>query len=69
MMMILIIMACGYIWGKSEGGVERKKRILKGKEVEVPCIYTHEDNIIKPIRYCSKKGTTGRGEMEIQWRG
>jgi hypothetical protein len=35
------------------------------KRMEVHYIYTYEDSIIKPTKYCLKKGENGEGNGHI----
>jgi hypothetical protein len=49
------------------GGCRRgrgKERTLRVKRMEVWCIYTYKDSIMKPTKHCLKEGEE-KGGMEV----
>jgi hypothetical protein len=53
-------------WGRGEG---EKERILRVKRMEICCIYTCEDRIMKSTKYCLKDRGEGKGKWEYNGRG
>jgi hypothetical protein len=65
MIMMIIMMYMGSVWGNQwdrHGGKERK---LRGEENGVCCIYTNKDSIMNPRIHCQRMGK-GQGKQQTR---